>query len=222
MNTPKNDQVKSKWELERDQERERSEAMHAKIKEACNILHFRQDRTNDNWDHGGYIEISPTSKVRLFYRVDLKTNRIEVSFSTVPDCKINVHDLTTYEERQNGYTREITLSATKSPQQIARDIERRLLPIMRDFEDRLLARLAEKERYASAVAANQSALKKAWPLLKESHKANTLYKWVQSVAHCTIEVFDGSCNIELKYLSPDLACKVAKLLANECGTTQEE
>lgn len=109
----------------------------------------------------------------------------------------------------------ITVSLAKSPQQIARDIERRLLPTYREIRTETLARKArsdQDELDRQGLAASLAAV-----LGVESENPNTAKLYIGSYGdplHGDVSVRSASYEVEFSLrASPSLAIELAKAIA---------
>ena len=191
-------------------ENEKASEIREKINKAMTILGFTEIK-NDERQFGRVHQGYEKGDMKLYGSCSSYGKwRIEISCSYPRDCKgeyIRPYD---YNETAKD---SITVSSDKSPEQIAKDIERRLMP---EYKDRL-AKVKEKIRhyddYHNSTISTLTDLKGFAPDEWEIRNKSFSLRGIKGYG--TVKVSGSEASIELSYMSPLIIKKIIALLQKE-------
>lgn len=112
---------------------------------------------------------------------------------------------------------EISVSAEKSPEAVAKDIARRLLPPGRALLAYAKRKRAQEEDYESKVSRNAAALRAAFPAL--SGKSDASLSFYRFGFYGDFRVNGDSVKVEVS-CPVEVAVRIAALLAQETGGSE--
>lgn len=146
--------------------------------------------------------------------------RLSISGSYARDKSGYNHSPGKYRREDMGNpTDSITVSGTKTPEQIARDIERRLLPGYQKLFNYAAKQVKEADNAKAAADKNINEIGEIFNVEPHGQGKDTVHLRQDSMpgggwVDFTVESSGSTC-IEMKYISHDLAVKIARLLKGE-------
>jgi hypothetical protein len=162
------------YEKQREVEHARNAEIRAKIEKAGEILKFKAEKPDENskFDCRVYLNNEAGEKLYIYFSAGYGNKRVNVSgvYPRNADGSYAGDVYYTLEERAKGIGQAnygqvphptITISPDKTPEQIARDIEKRFLPDYRDYRARVQAVVDAHNDYESTTAASLLAVKGA-------------------------------------------------------------
>lgn len=195
---------------------EQNETMHKKFQIVAQELGWKYQH---KYEHGGYLQ-SPI--FRLFFRIDHQKNRYNISLTLPSEWpKRFPSDLLSYEEKFQGkeFVTDITVSAGKSPETIARDIQNRLVAGCVEIYNRGFKAKTEYDEYKAKLEAQLRALQAIVPDMgpgchyrPESHVLDTASgRWGDHRIQCSLGT---TMQLEVSSVSTELAVKILELVVN--------
>ncbi|HZR80394.1 MAG TPA: hypothetical protein VFD92_04780 [Candidatus Binatia bacterium] len=157
-------------------------------------------------------ELTDANECELTFSVDGYRRRLIVRGDVAPDPA----DLTRHRDLwPSGVARPvITVALDAAPDRVASEIKRRLLPALDDAMAKFRARRARSDSYAAKVAANVARLRAAGlDLYQPQHRAGGSSYWTRGDNAADVQVSGDSVSINIRSLSIDMACAIARLLA---------
>ena len=205
----------STWEQRREQERLVEQSRWDKAADALtrlgfDVLPLTDDNKSDTCSYTqAVIGVRPSDGLRVRIGVGDSLKRFEAS-----------HTLTNELIKAKDYNEprlEIGMAWSKTPEQMAKDIARRLIPDAGAQYARVRARLAEHQAFDTAKGATYERIAKAlgvtpaeWDRAKDQ-----VTKYESGGFRLEAKVNSGnSVEIEIRYLKADQAEKILQLLAN--------
>jgi len=191
---------------ERREEEERNEKTRTLILAVCKILKFTPvEKKDDSW-HYVYMDAKKGEESIHFSSGGYQMkDRIRISGSFPRTEKGESVDPYRYGEKRH----EITVSLAKTPQQIARDIERRFLPRYRELFGGVVERVNKSNQYARTCAKNLEAIK-GKPLTEYEMKERT-WRFSGSVLG-EVWVDNESARVELHSVPIETAKKIMAIV----------
>ena len=203
------------YEQRREQERREEQARWDKAATALEILGFNvlpigEGNSESNSHNYGVVGVRPSDNLRLFIWTATNRGKFEVTHS----LRNELHEVKSYDERRL----EIGMSWSKTPKQIAKDIQRRLLPDAEAQYERVSKRLAEHQRFETAKGETYKRMTTAlgvnpseWEIERDTV---TKYQIGSYRVEAKVNSAD-SVEIEIRYLNAEQAEKILKVLAND-------
>jgi len=198
------------------QREQRCVEAHLKMKEVAAILNGTWENPNA-YEHGAYIHLDNCS---IWYRIDNYKNKIEIlSHIDAKFERRSRRDLISYEEEKQGaFPACIGASLTKTAEQLAKDITRRLLPDCIELQKRAEQRHADKLAWDNSVKAKFDRLQAIIPSLSKSYhsSASDYSNSSGRMGEVYFDIYFGSSiNLKLNSLTIEQAEQILKIVAKQ-------
>lgn len=199
-------------ERERREEREYQARVEALICEVSQILGFTPEKheKDESWHHVSMNARKGNESLHFSSGGYLLKDRIKISGNFPRARKGEYFDPYVPGEKRH----EITVSIRKTPEQIARDIERRFLPHYQELLKKVLERIARMDEYDGICARNLERVKGKKPTEEEKEKKRL---WLEGPISCEVQVTDEDATIELRSVPIEVARKVLELVEKAEG-----
>ena len=193
-------------EREKREDQARKGKTEALIREVCKVSGFTPEMKND--DSWNYACVNAHKGDESLYFTScgypLK-DRIAISGNFPRTDKGERIDPYEYNEERH----EISVSIAKTPEQIARDIERRFLPRYRELLRRVKEKVAQSNEYAVACARNLERIK-GGKLTEEEEKGYIMH--LSGEIFGEIRVHGETVRIELHSVPIEAAQRIVRIL----------
>ena len=192
---------------EKEEERARNEKTKSLIGRISEILGFTLEKEkNDDWS---YVSINATKGEESIHFASGSyhmKDRIRVSGDFPKTEKGERVDPYRYGEKRH----EITVSALKSAEQIAKDIERRFLPRYRELLKRAIEIVNQSNDYAGKCAENLQLIKGGAPT--EEELKDSALRVEEGPIYGEIRVRAEEATVELRSVPVETAEKIMRLI----------
>lgn len=207
-NTETFEQEQARVKAER---KERYLAMESKIKSIAKILGFELDNRNEEYYWGFNREISRGNKKLWVVALSYGTkDRIMISGSYPRDAKGSYINPYGYNESRAD---KISVAASKTPEQIAKDITKRLLPEVERCLGIVQKQIDQNDNYHSSRKETIKYVADKTGFNYSDHKEDgCIYQYEDELSIDVEPRSEGRLEIKLSGVSKELAVKILKLL----------
>lgn len=148
--------LQDKWAREKAEERKRKELARALVSKVCQVLGFTlEGERADDWNYLSVNARLGDESLHFASGSYYLRDRIKVSGNFPKTEKGESLDPYRYGEKEH----EITVSVSKSPERIAKEIERRFLPRYREVLKSILEKVHKSNQYARTSERNLELVK---------------------------------------------------------------
>ena len=171
-----------------------------KMTEVAKILGLTWEGRTDTWNNSGHL--TGENQVKIW--VNSKEGSQKISFGSCYPSKVLYRDRV-----------EIGVSEDKSPEQIAKDIQRRFLPTYLVNLKEAKAQIEVHSNYEAAKQANIELVATPFGYDLCGHDRDTIWPWdikeiskIKAYTDKTVKLFEVEC-------SPDLAIRIINLVKED-------
>lgn len=204
--TTSEESFESKIAREREEEKERQEKVEALIRGVSKILGFKlEEKEKDSWNYLCLNARKGEESLHFTSGGYQMKDRIKISGNFPKTEKGEYVDPYGYQEKRH----EITVSIAKTPEQIARDIERRFLPHYRTLLKGMIERVQKSNEYDRTSVRHLEELK-GTELSEEERRGHRFH--LSDEIFGEVSVHGETVNIELHSLPLETAKKIMELI----------
>ncbi len=183
-----------------------------KFKQVAKLIGMKYDNGDNKYDHADTASQGALS-VFVRYSPWNHKGKWHISASVARANKIYLRD-----EEKRELTLSINVSETKSAEQIAKDIEKRLMPSAKKYFELVSEKLASHDEYENAIVENCKAIQKVTGgKLPEAGQSSTMHFSKrdddnQLDLYGNVQVMRDSCYLEIRNLPVEKAAEILKML----------